>query len=788
MALRVATPAHLKGANPGLGREMAPLRVPGGRRLVVVSNREPYVHRRRGPRVVLERPTGGLVAALDPVLQETGGVWIAWGSGEADFEASDVHGRLAVPPNAPRYILRRVVLAPEDVRGFYEGYANQGLWPLCHGAADKARFSPRWWKAYRAVNHWYAQVVMEEAQDDAVVWLHDYHLTLTPRALRRHRPHMFLMHFWHVPWPTWEVFCRCPQGAALLDGLLANDVIGFQLQRDVEHFLECAARAVRAGVDRVEGVVTYRGRRTVVRAFPIGIDVAAWEALAASEACGRWVAYLRHRFRLDGRLVGIGVDRLDYTKGLLERLQALDRLFRRAPALRERFVFIQKVAPSRMAVPEYRELQQAVEAEIVRLNATYGTDRWQPVVYVSQPLPPAALAALYRMADLCLVTSLQDGMNLVAKEYVACQLDLRGVLVLSQLAGAAEEIPWSIPIDPRDVEGVAEALQEALTMSPESRACRMQALRAQVARHDVYRWASQHFQLADQLLRARRPARSLFGHRATVGRRIGQAQRVAAIFDFDGTLTPLVDRPEDAVLPPQVRSLLARIAAHRRALVAVLSGRSLADLEARVGLDGICYAGHHGLQTSDPAWGPPPESVACTLLAGCCATLRRRLAAIAGAVMEDKGITATVHYRHVPPAMVPEVERIVLEEVSRLSPGQVVVRRGVMALELLPDLQWDKGRAVHALLAHALGPDWPARAVVVYAGDDHTDEDAFAALGNHGITVKVGPGPTAAHYRVRGPEEIPRLLELLAAWLEAPETALTASVAPRPRGGPGWSE
>jgi alpha,alpha-trehalose-phosphate synthase [UDP-forming]/trehalose-phosphatase len=755
--------------------------------LVVVSNREPYLHRRRGSRVVLERPTGGLVAALDPVLRKTGGVWIAWGSGGADFEVSDARGRLAVPPGAPRYVLRRVVLAPEEVRGFYDGYANQGLWPLCHGATDKARFPPRWWEAYRAVNRRYAQVVMEEAQDDAVVWLHDYHLALTPRALRRYRPHLFLMHFWHVPWPAWEVFRRCPQGAALLDGLLANDVIGFQLQRDVEHFLECA-RALGAGIDRVEGVVTYRGRRTVVRAFPIGIDVAAWEALAASEACRRWMAYLRHRFHLDGRMVGIGVDRLDYTKGLLQRLQALDRLFQRAPALRQRFVFVQKVAPSRSAVPDYRELQQAMEAEVARLNATYGTERWQPVVYVSHPLPPAALAALYRMGDLCLVTSLQDGMNLVAKEYVACQLDLRGVLVLSQLAGAAEEIPWSIPIDPRDADGVAEALQEALSMSPESRARRMQSLRAQVARRDVYRWASQQFQLADQLLRARRPARWLFAHRATVGWRIGQAQRVAAIFDFDGTLTPLVDRPEDAVLPPRVRSLLARIAAHPRALVAVISGRSLADLEARVALDGICYAGHHGLQTSDPAWGPPSEAAACTLLAGCCAALTRRLAAIAGAVVEDKGMTATVHYRHVPPAMVPEVERIVLEEVSRLSPGQVLVRRGVMALELLPDLQWDKGRAVRALLAHALGPDWPARAVIVYAGDDHTDEDAFAALADDGITVKVGPGPTAAHYRVRGPQEIPRLLGLLAAWLEPTEAASTAPVPPRPGGGPGCPE
>ncbi|MDR7483338.1 MAG: bifunctional alpha,alpha-trehalose-phosphate synthase (UDP-forming)/trehalose-phosphatase [Armatimonadota bacterium] len=754
------------GHVPGLGAELR--QALRGRPLVIVSNREPYVHRRTARGLEVERPAGGLVAALDPVLRQVGGAWVAWGSGDADFEVTDEHGRVAAPPEASCYTLHRVRLSRSDVAKFYHGYANQALWPLCHMATDKARFARRFWRAYRAVNERFAEATLRAADGDAVIWLHDYHLALVPRFLRERRPEAFLMHFWHIPWPSWDVLRICPQRGELLDGLLASDLLGLQLPRHVENFLDCAERELGAVVDPAAGTVVYRGRQTLVAALPISIDATAWQALAASRACQRWMAHLRRRFRLLDRQMVVGVDRLDYTKGLPERLRALDLFFRRWPAFLGRVVFVQKAAPSRTRIRAYRELQERVEAEIVRINRQYGTAGWQPIVYIPRALPAAGMAALYRLADVCLVTSLLDGMNLVAKEFVACQEDLRGVLVLSELAGAIEEAPWSVGVNPYDPEGMAEALARALTMPSAERARRMQQLRAQVAYHDVYRWMAQHVHTAARLLDARTRTGWLFAHLETVRAHIRARARLVVVVDFDGTLAPIVGRPEDAVMAEGVRDLLATLHDPPRSLVAVISGRGLADLRARVGHEGLLYAGNHGLELSGPAWGagPPAGAALCGLIARCAARLRRRLAAVPGVVVEDKGASASVHLRLAPREAVERIVETVLDEVGGLPPGQLEVRRGKMVLEIRPAIDWDKGSAVRALLQTAVGPDWPARAAVVYVGDDQSDEDAFAAVGTSGITVRVGTdaAATAARYRLRDPDEVRQFLATLARW------------------------
>jgi trehalose 6-phosphate synthase/phosphatase len=749
--------------------------LPADRPFIVVSNREPYVHRRGRAGVEVERPAGGLVAALDPVMQAVRGTWIAWGSGDADFEVADAAGRVMVPPDDPRYVLRRLRLSRDEVDGFYNGYANQALWPLCHMAMEHARFRRRAWEVYKAVNARFAEAVAEEARGDALVWIHDYHLARCPRALRRARPDLFLMHFWHIPWPAWDVFRACPQSADLVDGLLANDLVVFQHPRHAQHFIECAEREVGARADAEREAVEYDGRMVRVAAIPISVDFKAWDATSRSRGAQRWMTRLRARLGARDRLVAVSVDRLDYTKGIPERLRAIDLFLRRFPQFRSRVVFVQKCAPSRTGIRAYRNLQQRVEAEIARLNAAHGTADWRPIVYLPRPLPPPAMAALYRMADLCIVSSLADGMNLVAKEFVACQVDGGGVLALSELAGARDELPWALPVNPYDAEGCAEIIATGLRMPAEERRERMAHLRRAVEEHDIDRWLREHLRLAARLAAGRAPTRWLLEHTTPLRQRLDAGRAPALLLDFDGTLARLVDDPARAEIPAAVRASLARIARADRTLVAVISGRALGDIRARVGLYGLVYAGNHGLEMSGPGWSWAHKGAAGAreALAAALAALRTRLRRVPGVLVEDKGYSASVHYRRTPAPRVEEVRVAVLEEVARAAGERLTVRRGKQVLEIRPAVDWDKGAAARWLLERTYGEAWPQRAAVVYVGDDRTDEDAFVALGDDAVTVRVGAGsaPTAARYAVRSVEEVHRFLELLETWIRPPVAA-----------------
>ncbi|MDR7467293.1 MAG: bifunctional alpha,alpha-trehalose-phosphate synthase (UDP-forming)/trehalose-phosphatase [Armatimonadota bacterium] len=739
----------------------------GGRRLVIVSNREPYVHRRTPEGIAVERPTGGLVAALDPVLQAAGGTWVAWGSGEADFEVTDGAGRVRVPPGGGSYTLRRVALPKTEVEGYYYGYANRALWPLCHMALAHARFRRRAWKLYQSANRRFAEAVLAEAEVDSVVWIHDYHLALLPRLIRLRRPDQLLIHFWHIPWPAWDIFRACPQRTELLEGLLANDLVAFQHPRHVEHFLECVERELGAGVDRDEGVVEHGGSVTRVEAFPISVDFAALDGLARSRRAERWMARLRRQHRLEGKIVAIGVDRLDYTKGIPERLHALERLFQRFPQYRGRLVFIQKCAPSRTRIKAYRDLQRRVESEVARLNATYGTPEWQPVIYLPRPLPPAGMAALYRLADLCVVSSLQDGMNLVAKEFVACQVDGRGVLLLSELAGAREELSWALPINPYDAGGTAEMMARAATMPVEERAERMGHLRTFVAEHDIYRWMHDHLRAAAHLA-ARASTRSLHERGYEVRDLLRGRPGVALLIDFDGTLAPIAPAPDQVVLPEASRSALAHLARLPGVLVAVVSGRSLVDIRRRVGVTGIVYAGNHGLEMAgdDWIWTHPEARSARQRIGAVCARLQERLRAVPGVIVEDKGLSAAVHYRLTPHPYLESVRRAVYEETVRTD--GVAVRDGKRVFELRPRIDWDKGTAVRWILRRVFGERWPEAVGVIYIGDDRTDEDAFLALPAPAVTVRVGLAPTAtaARYALRDAGDVAQFLERLIGWLD----------------------
>lgn len=462
--------------------------------LVVVSNREPYEHRwgEDVGEIRVKRPAGGLTSALDPLLQTVGGVWIAWGSGDADAAVVDDEDRVRVPPESRSYTLRRIWLDQYDVNRYYLGFANQFLWPLCHYRPALTRLRARYWERYRRVNRRFADAVVNETRGpQSVVWFQDYHLALTPALVRDRRPDLTLAHFWHIPWPPLEIFEVAPHRRELLAGLLANDLMGFQLASDRKHFLDCAESLLGADVDWDEGAVHINGHTCRARAFPISIDIERFQDAASGPDAEAGVAQLRERYCPPDGQLAIGVDRSDYSKGLPEKLKAMDFLWERYPEFRGKLTLVQVAVPSRTDIDAYDALTQKVERLVWEINDRYGTPQWQPVHLIKQALPADRLAVLYRAADACIVSSLRDGMNLVAKEFVASQMDGRGVLLLSRFAGAAEELEHAFLVNPYDPEDFAVRIRDALSLPREERVRRNEAMRKEL--RSIYDWMADIF-------------------------------------------------------------------------------------------------------------------------------------------------------------------------------------------------------------------------------------------------------------------------------------------------------
>jgi trehalose 6-phosphate synthase len=465
-----------------------------GRTLILLSNREPYEHLAGEERIHVRQPPGGLVSALDPTMRRTGGTWVAWGSGSADKDTADEVGRLGVPPFEPAYTLRRVWLDESDIEGYYLGFANTVLWPLCHLLIQHFEFHREHWECYQTINARFANAVYEESLRTAgtpQVWVQDYHFALVPAELRRRAPDIFIHHFWHIPFPPPDILRLLPTGVpeALLRGLLGNDLLEFHTERYAHNFLNCVRAFIPEAQVRGEtGYVGLEGRHISLGVFPISIDVVAYERLALTEESDARASALRQRYARGGRALGISVDRVDYTKGIPERLRALDRLWQESPELRGRFTMLVVATPSRTELTPYQNLQTEVLAAVREINERYGSSDWDPIVLIHENIHAELLAAIYRAADLCLISSLQDGMNLVAKEFVACQVDENGVLVLSRFTGAAEEIAEAVLINPFNVAGFADGIREALEMEPGERRRRMRAMRTRLHKSTIFDW------------------------------------------------------------------------------------------------------------------------------------------------------------------------------------------------------------------------------------------------------------------------------------------------------------
>ena len=466
----------------------------GERPFFVVSNREPYTHTHRGKNVEVTVPASGLVTAIEPILRTCKGTWLAHGSGDADRETVDERDRLLVPPDEPQYTLKRVWLTKEEEEGYYFGFSNEGLWPLCHIAHTRPTFRAKDWEHYQAVNRKFADALFQEMEgvEEPVVLVQDYHFALLPRLVKERVPGARVAIFWHIPWPNPEAFGICPWQRELLDGLLGADLVGFHVQSHCNNFLETVDRAIESRVNWERFTVERGGHLTQVRPFPISVACPETAEPANAPHASPYLdrAALLKEHGVEATYMGIGVERVDYTKGILERFHGLERFFERYPIYHGQFTFVQIGAPSRTHIKRYHDLLGEVEAEADRINWRFQSGQWKPILYLQRHHTHQEIQRYYKAADLCMVTSLHDGMNLVAKEYVAACEENQGVLILSRFTGASHELRDALVVNPYDTEQLADAIHFALVMDPVERSARMHRMREIVKNFNIYRWAA----------------------------------------------------------------------------------------------------------------------------------------------------------------------------------------------------------------------------------------------------------------------------------------------------------
>jgi alpha,alpha-trehalose-phosphate synthase [UDP-forming] len=466
----------------------------GDYKLIIASNREPYIHTLENGKIKVLRPSGGAVAALDPVMRACGGTWIAHGSGNADKRVVDDKDRIKVPPDEPSYTLRRLWLSKEEERGYYYGFSNEALWPLSHIAYTRPIFREQDWQMYKKVNKKFAEAILEEKKyskkSKILVFIQDYHLALVAKYIKEKAPEITCAYFWHIPWPNPEVFRICPFKKEIIDGFLANDLIGFHIRYHCDNFIETVEREIEAKVDRERTSIIKEGHESLIRAFPISVDFDYISDLTASDRIKKRAEELKEELSLEGKKVFLGCDRVDYTKGIPERLIAFDKFLERYPEYKEKAVFVQIGAVSRILIQAYKDINSEINRLVEEINWKHSTSEWTPIIFSKEFIPYEDILAFYLLADVIVVSSLHDGMNLVAKEYISSNFNNKGTVILSQFTGSARELQEAVFINPYDINEFVETLKTVLSLPEEEREKRMKMLRETVRENNIYRWAA----------------------------------------------------------------------------------------------------------------------------------------------------------------------------------------------------------------------------------------------------------------------------------------------------------
>ena len=712
--------------------------------LVVVSNRLPFVIKVEDDGTAVRTPTaGGLATAVGPVLLKSRGIWVGYPGIPGGFEGEIPDGK--TKEELPSKQVIPVNLTKDEVDMFYQTISNGLLWPVFHSMPEKAEFEGTHvaWDAYVAVNQKFADKTMEaldrvrEEGKKVVVWIQDYHLVLAGEMLREKLgDSVVLAFFLHIPFPQYEMLTMLPHAKEILEGLLACDIISFHLESDCINFKDSCRRTLGYGPDDLG---KFEGRLVKCQAMPIGIPFTSFERLASSAP----------DLNKEGMKIILGADRLDYTKGIPHKIEALERLLEKYPEHREKVQLIQAAVPSRANMDQYQELKDQVTALVGQVNKRFGTSSWEPIVYMHKLVPQPELAKWYRSADVALILPLHDGMNLVAKEFVACQVSNPGVLVLSRFAGAAERMQEALIVNPHDTEEVADALDRALKMEESEKAVRMHSMRAEVEREDVHTWMDSFLRaVKDYELNCEKVCTSGKLYRifeAYLRKRLnGEMTSLAILLDFDGTLSPLVSHPMLSEIPSDTKEILNKLKDIPEIQVAMISGRPVCDLMDKVGIDDICYSGSHGNvirfaegfeyeNRFDPSLQLIKNKLENELL---------KSDIFAGVWVEDKGYTLTVHFNQAenPGQDLDRQTILFLDETARAMDGPYfMIMPGHKSVEVKGQGTKDKGFAATKILKEwQFWNNLSDNFGVIYIGDDTTDEDAFRALRRGGLTIRVG--------------------------------------------------
>jgi len=719
---------------------------------IIVSNRLPVKIVENDDQYVLSPSEGGLATGLGSVYKAGGNVWIGWPGIEVPEDRQEEVRRQLAELN-----LIPVFLSAEEINLYYEGFSNEILWPVFHYLVTYANFEQTYWTFYQSVNRKFAAVVAEQIQDGDTVWAHDYQLLLLPGLIREQCPHVTIGFFQHIPFPSYEMFRLIPWRDELIQGLFGADLIGFHTFDDVRHFLSTASRVSTAKFS--DNLITHNERQIVVEAFPMGIDDVKFESLTNDPV----VAEEKESFkeaRGTGKMI-LSIDRLDYSKGILQRLQAYEMLLQTEPDYIEKLSYFMIVVPSRDTVPRYRELREQIDQLVGNINARYRTMTWSPVHYFYRSFSIEFLSALYSTADICLVTPMRDGMNLVSKEYVASRTNDTGVLILSEMAGASKELNDALIVNPNNIEEIMQAIVTAINMPLEEQQLRMRSMRAVVKKFNIHLWVKNFM---DKLQEVKEMQESLLTKHAAlvlkeqIALEYMKAEERYIFLDYDGTLVGFNADIEKAIPDAELYHLLTALTADPANRVIVISGRRNETLEKWFGhmkLDLIAEHGawqkHYGedwksLPLLTDKWKQEVRAVLDTY------TDRTP-----GSFIEDKSYSLVWHYRKVEEGLgelraneiINHLKVIVADKGLQLMPGNKVVE--------FKNIEVNKGKAALGWL-HGNTPDF-----ILALGDDHTDEDIFKALPAEAYTIKVGSNLSAARYYLRNPVEVRALLSTLVA-------------------------
>ena len=728
------------------------------RRLLVVSNRLPLTLRKaEDGHWTTERSSGGLASAMNPILRDNGGDWIGWAgsSGEEDQEERNS----VLQEWAQKDQCFAVELPAEIAKGFYEGYSNQTLWPVFHNFPSQLKFDAKDWQAYIEANRIFCRAVVDRYKQGDLVWVHDYQLMLLPQMLRAELPDAAIGFFLHIPFPSSEIFPILPRREELLQGLLGADLVAFQTHGHLQQFRAALLRVL--GLESKIAEVAVGGRPIRLEAHPIGIAPEQYtDLLSHDETTAQLHADWAARYR--GRRVLLAVDRLDYTKGIPERLRAFAHLLRSSSELREKVVLIQVAVPTREGIETYQDLRTEVNQLVGEINGKLGTPDWTPVVYINRSIERPELVALYKLADVCWVGSLRDGMNLVAKEYVACKSEGDGVLVLSEFAGAAAEMGEALLINPFDEERTALSIERALTLDEDERRQRMEHLHSRILHNNVFRWGERFLASLEDAVSERgrysdtQPKRLRTTEVLETYRR---ASRRLLMIDYDGTLVPFAGQPWQAVPPPVVMRLLTSLAAEPHNCVALTSGRTAEDLNRWFGaIKGLWLIAEHGAEVKSPleaSWEPLRSEVSTDWKSTVMPILEHFVDRTPGSFVEEKKYGVVWHYRMAEPEFGAWLANELVSMLeAMLAETELRAFRGDKVVEVKP--VWaNKGEALDRLLAVLSSPDF-----LFAAGDDRTDEDLFEHMPTEAWTVHIGPGPTRAAFVLPDFESLRKVLEM----------------------------